>query len=416
MNRPLLFTLLGLSVAGNAALGYLTLRSTAAANSSTPNPARNGSAVASATSTPSKPGTNTTAALAEKIAAAQTNGDTKSVLQSLREAGLPEDIVRQVGYALVAQDMDRRRRAIFDWAAVPYWKNPRPTPEQQRAMRALDKERRDLLASLGLPLSPLEAAAVKRQFGDLSADKLAALQKIQQDYSEMQQDLWSSSREGTQMKPEERNAQMKLLREEQQRDIAAILSPTELQEFELRNSDTANRLRGQLRNLDLTEQEYRSLFAAQKTYDGGRGAEGVRTAEQLQNDVERWDALQSTTRSTLGDERYKQYLLGSAFAGRNAEAFFAERPTVTVDQIQSIARMNTSVLADLSRETNAPGLTPEERRNRATAIAQRYQAALTQLVGPDIAKELQARNLVTVPRNLNSGRVSFPAVGLPGGN
>jgi hypothetical protein len=415
MNRPILLAVLGLSIAGNAALGFLAMRRSAATSTGDFSPGAANSATAT------RPGASassakSTAALTHPIAAARTDDDFKSVLQSLRDAGLPEEVIRQVGYALVAQEVDRRRRAIFDFSAIPYWRRTSPSPDQQRAMRELEKSRREMIAALGLPPSAFETAAQKRQFGDLPADKLTALQRIQQDYSEMQQDLWMPPREGTAMTPEQRNAQMKLLREEQQRDIAALLSPTELQEYELRSSDTANRLRNQLRSVEVSEQEYRTLFAAQKAYDESRGPDGQRSLEQLEKDVARWDALQSTTRGALGDDRYKQYLLGSQLAGRNAEAFFAERPSITVDQIQAIARMNTSVMADLSRETNAPGLTPEERRNRAAAVAQRYQAALTQLVGPEVAKDMQARNIVSVPRNLGSGRIAIPAVGLPGGN
>lgn len=404
MNRSLLLSLLALSLAANAGLALHALRRpalAAAPSAAAPQPVATAKA-------PSR-------ALAPD--ASSNPDDLRAVAADLRAAGLPESLVRRVLQAIVADEFAQRRLAIYDDAATPFWKNASPTPEQNRAMRALDRERGALLADLGLGRSPEEVAARRRHFGDLSDAKLAALEKVQQDYNELRQDLFDQQRNGGGSRSQNSGVQMKLLDDEFRRDVEALLTPAEKAEYDLRSSETANRLRSQVRQLDLTEQEYRALFAAQKSYDDGRGnVEGPRSAEQVQGDVDRWDELQAAARGTLGDERYKQYLIGSQLAGRNAEQFFAERPTITVDQIQAIARMNTAIPVEMMREVNAPRLSNEERRARAAAIAQKYQEALAQLVGVDAARELQVRNIVSLPRGVSGGAVGLPAVRLPGGN
>lgn len=414
MNRSLLLSLLGLSLAANAGLALHSVRRATPSAGAAPSAASSPSTASRPTATPA------TAPSAARALSTETPGnasDLRGVAAELRAAGLSEAMVHRVMQSLVAEEFSRRRRAIFDPLAVPYWKSPMPTAEQTKAMRAIDRERREMMDELGLGRSPDELLARRRQFGDLPETKISAIEKIQQDYNELRRDIFEQQRSGG-SRGQNLSAQIKLIDDEQRRDIEALLSPAERLDYDLRSSETANRLRGQLRALDLTEQEYRALFAAQKSYDDGRGnVEGPRSAEQVQGDVDRWDELQAAARGTLGDERYKQYLIGSQLAGRNAEQFFAERPAITLAQIHAIARMNASLPAEMMREVNAPGLSPEERRARAGAIAQKYQDALTQLVGAEAAKEIQARNLVSLPRNIGGGNaIGLPAVRLPGGN
>lgn len=406
MSRILLLALLGVSLAANVWLALRAPHSTAtpervanapAARPTAPDPAAPSPARLLATDTP------------------RSAADLQGVAAELRAAGLPEALVQRVLQAMITEEFSRRRRAIYDFAAIPFWKTQAPNSEQSRALRALERERREMAAALGLPRSPEEIAARRRQFGDIPESKIAAIEKVQQDYNDLRQDIFEQQRTAS-ARGQNIGAQMKLIEEEFQRDLATLLSPEEKLEYDLRSSETANRLRGQLRSLDLSEQEYRSLFTAQRAYESVTFVEGARTAEQLATTVQRWDQLQTTARGALGDERYRQYLISSQFAGRGGDSFFTERANLTVDQIQAIARMNTTISADMMREVNEPGLSADERRTRAAAVTRRYQEALTNLVGADAAKELQTRNIVSLPRPTAGGTVGLPAARLPGSN
>lgn len=416
MNRPLLLALLALSLAGNAALGLYATRAPASGSSA---PAATTPAAAAATKSagPANPAAFS-AKLAAQVAAARTPEDFKSLTESLRAAGLPDSVISIVMQSIIGQEFSRRRRAIFDYASVPYWKNLNQTPEQRRATRALDKEMRDTIASLGFPPHPEIAAFRHRQYGDMPETKIAAIERIQQDYSDMRQEIYEAQRGGA-VRGQDLGAQIRLLEEEQRNDIAALLTPQEQLEYELRTSNASSQLRGALREVDVNEQEFRELYAAQKAYEAVEQASRGRppTLDERTAGLASWEQLQSQARGTLGDERYRQYLLSSQLNNPNARAFFNERPALTVDQMQAVARLVRSLPIEMQRETSAPGLSGADRGARVTALVDRARSQAIQILGPQHGQELLNQNLLPLPRTApgNGGIQQGVRLPIPGG-
>lgn len=101
---------------------------------------------------------------------------------------------------------------------------------------------------------------------------------------------------------------------EQKRDLEARLSPTERQAYELRQSSTAQQLRGKMTALNATEQEYLTIFPLQKACDeqfpvqnndpfgGGAGRDPAywkaRQAAEAQ--------LQAQIKAVVGEARYAE--------------------------------------------------------------------------------------------------------------
>ncbi|WP_415909098.1 hypothetical protein [Oleiharenicola sp. Vm1] len=405
MPRTALLSLLGLSLAGNALLGYFVVRHAAGgAGGAGATPV----AVAAPAASRSGPAPAAVAAeLTRKLAGPQTPASLREIAAQLRASGLSDAVVKLVMQSLVNEELTRRQRAIFDWAAVPYWKDPRPTPEQLKAMRELQKERQALLAALDLPLSTMEEAIRRRQYGNLSEAKIAALEKIQQDYRELRQEMFESQRGGSGGR--DLAAQQKLMQEEQERDIAALLTPEEKLEYELHTSNVSSQLRSQLRGVEVNEAEFRALYAAQKAYSAAT-AGGNATVEQREAGLGAWDAYQTAARGALGEERYRQFLVTSQLGNANAATFFSERPTITTDQIQGLARLVRAMPVEMQRELSAPGLTNEERQARLTAVTSRLRAQAVQILGEQYAQE--AENARILPMLRGPGAV-LPAVRLP---
>ncbi len=411
---PLLPVLLGLSLVANAALAWLVLRRPAAAG---PSSAPTGITTAAAPAKPAPTPGALSAPLVDRLAAARTPDELKGAVAELRAAGLPDSLIRMVVQAAVGEDFMRSQRAIFDISAVPYWRDPLPTPEQTKAIRALERERRALLADLGLPRSPAEEAMRQRQYATLPEAKAAALEKIQQDYNDLRQELYTAQRD---RRPEDWMAQEKLLREEQQRDIDALLTPTEKFEWELRTSNTAGAVRRQVAKVDVTEEEFRALFVAQRDYEqvaapGGR-VQGPPSPEQQDRALAAWDAKQAELRRVLGDDRYREVALATAGPGGNRmNEFFALRPEMRADQVTAVLRMAQSIPIELMRETNVPGLSADERRARAAAVQERHRADLTKVLGADAARDLIASGaLPTLSRPAGAPVPGF-RLPLPGG-
>lgn len=413
MNRSALLALLALSIAGNAALGLLLARRASL-------PAGGGAApatpVASAApkASPDKSSTLAAAAakLTEKLAAPRTGANLREIAAELRAAGFSDLLVKMVMQSLVNEELMRRQQAIFDWSAVPFWKEPRPTPEQQRAMRELQKERRALLADAGLPASPMEEAFRRRQYGGLPEAKIAALEKIQQDYNDMRQEMFEQQQRGGAVNGRDIAAQQKMLQEEQERDIAALLTPEEKTEYELRTSNTANQVRSQLRGIDVNEQEFRDLFAAQKAYEAAnpRATSGPASVAQLQSGLAAWDDYQRTAQTVLGADRYREYLLSSQLNGTTAKTFFAERPGITTSQIQDLARLTRTIPIEM-QQASAPGLSNDERRAQMAAASEKLRARVVQILGAQYAQEAETARVLPLPR---TGSTATPAVRLPG--
>lgn len=411
---PLLPVLLVLSLAANGALAFLALRRPVAAGpASSVATAASGAANAA---TNARPASGALAApLAERLAAARTPADFKEVVAELRAAGLPDSLLRLVVQAAVGEDFARRQRAIFDFSSVPYWREPTPTAEQTKAMRALDRERRALLADLGLSPSPFEQSVRQRQFGGLPEAKAAALEKIQQDYTDLRMELFSQ-RQGPN---EDRLAQERLLREEQQRDIEALLTPAEKLEWEVRTSGAAANLRRQLREVEVTEEEFRSLFAAQRSYEqvtqpGGSFPQGVRSIDQQEAALDAWDAQQAELRRVLGDDRYRKAALQSPNVfGSRLNEFIEARPQLGSDQVAAILRLPQAISVEMARANSGPGISADERRARTAAVRDRIRAELTQLLGATTAQELIATG--ALPGFGRPPGATPPAVRLPGG-
>jgi len=414
MNRTALFGLLALSLVANASLGFLALRrapgsagaTPAASVSAAPTVAKNSPGTASALSAAA-------AKLTEKLAAPRTGANLREIAAELRAAGFSDSLVKMVLQSLVNEELMRRQSAIFDWSAVPYWKESRPTPEQMRAMRELQKERRTLLADAGLPLSPIEEAFRRRQYGGLSETKAAALEKIQQDYNDMRQEMFEQQQRGGPTNGRDLAAQQKLLQEEQDRDIAALLTPEEKTEYELRNSNAANQVRSQLRGLDVNEQEFRDLFAAQKAYEAAspRQMGGPASVAQLQSGLAAWEDYQRTAQNVLGAERYRDYLVNSQLGNSAAKTFFAERPGISTSQIQDLARLTKTIPIEM-QSASAPGLSNDDRRALMAAASDKLRARAVQILGAQYAQEAENARVLQLPR---TGSNVTPAVRLPGG-
>lgn len=414
MNRTALLAFLVLSIAGNAALAWFVLRrAPAAAGTTTADAAV---AAPAGAKTPAAGAATVSAAaakLTEKLAAPRTGANIREIGAELRAAGFSDTLVKLVLQSLINEELMRRQQAIFDWSAVPYWKESRPTPEQMRAMRELQKERRTLLADAGLPLSPMEEAFRRRQYGGLSETKAAALEKIQQDYNDMRQEMFEQQQRGGPTNGRDIAAQQKMLQEEQDRDIAALLTPEEKTEYELRNSSTANQVRSQLRGLDVNEQEFRDLFAAQKAYEAAnpRQMNGPASVAQLQSGLAAWEDYQRTAQNVLGADRYRDYLVNSQLGNPAAKTFFAERPGISTNQIQDLARLTKTIPIEM-QSASAPGLSNDERRALMTAASDKLRARAVQILGTQYAQEAENAHVLQLPR---TGSTAMPAVRLPGG-
>ena len=310
----LLPVLLGVSLAANAALIATRIGSRGSVRAS------EASAVSRSAAAPVA-GESKAAGDEAGIAAALRSGDLEALRDQLRAAGVEEDLVRAlVSMRLWKRHEARMREINFGQASKEWWKQEDwsfggRTKEQREEMRSLQKQTQEEIERLlGPDPSPEKSNPwLARQYGFLPAEKREALIKLEQDYQELQMELQQDA--GSFRMPADQE-KLRFLEEEKKRDMAALLTPEELENYELRQSNTTSQLRWQMTRMNATEEEYRAIFAIRREFDEQYNLSdqfGQRSMSQAdwkkRNDAEK--AMREQIKAALGEERYKLYAYAS---------------------------------------------------------------------------------------------------------
>lgn len=205
----------------------------------------------------------------------------------LRSEGCPPAIIRALISARIQARYAERLRALRPKARDAYWRRQLfdrdgdLSPEARVARRALQREmNEEIKQALGADyesLNPYERAEQTREFGQLPSEKVAQIKAINSDYSELAAQI-NDRAQGVTLK--EDRTQLRLLDAEKRADLAAVLSPTELLEYDLRNSPSTAILRNKLSAFDATEEEYRALASIQLEFDRQYGLSHLSNEEQ----------------------------------------------------------------------------------------------------------------------------------------
>jgi hypothetical protein len=165
----------------------------------------------------------------------------------------------------------------LDAPPVPYWLKVNPVDgaeiERRNKRAALARENtyqlRELLGA-DLYCLPGDAAYDNRErlYGDLSLEKIAGIEAIKDDYRSLSDTIQMTSH-GTPF-PEIR-AQLKLLEQQQRADIARLLTPAELEQYERRSSWTAEILQWDLGAVFKKESEFEPNQDTGEREHGGEG-------------------------------------------------------------------------------------------------------------------------------------------------
>lgn len=239
--------------------------------------------------------------------------DFPDLVARLRAAGTPPTVVQSVVTALVDASHAARRAALrppVDGSV--YWKVlPFDATEGAADRRALANEHRKLLRDvLGPDMHAAEDAYHPdrrlRQFGQLPAEKVTQVRKLFADYDEMMDQAFAEI--PSRVSPEGR-AKTALLEREKRADLGRLLSPDELLAYDLRNSPSANALRGRLGSFDVSEAEFRALFPAQQAADAALAGmtRPFNTPEKQQQRAAVEQQLETGFRRALGEVRYAEF-------------------------------------------------------------------------------------------------------------
>jgi hypothetical protein len=312
--------------------------------------------------------------------------DLAAETKRLRAEGFPPSLVRAIIAAQVRERFATRRKPIeAALADRPYWLQSEPDPKLQAEMRALAKEERAALKELlGNDAESGPGGTLRRQFPNLAPEKIDQLAEIQERYNEKRNEVYESMR-GAASLPSDQD-KITALEKAARAEVAAVLSPQELEDYDLRTSRTAMNLRNSLSTFDPNEQEFRALYALQSAFNDqwGQMREGM-TQEQMRARSQADQELRSQIKLALGDARYADYQRSTDFNFRRTSQL-VERlglPPQTATDLYTLQRETQQRASEIRRD---PSLAPTDRVARVAALGTETQAKITAKLGAEGAE------------------------------
>lgn len=314
--------------------------------------------------------------------------DLPGLITRLRAAGFPPELIRAVVSAQLEMQFRERVNAIVGAVAeTPFWK-PEPTsslynPKFQEQISQIYRERsrlqRQLLGDEAFMNAGEATAAQRRQYGDLPKAKIDLLQRIVEDYQEMTSQVRSATQGIT--LPEDRE-KIALLEREKRADLAAILTPQELEDYEMRNSNTTMRLRQAMTLMDASEEEFRALYKIMQPLTdvinpptfGVSGADMARLRQEAQ--VKANEAI----KATLGEARFTDYQRANNYEYQQLVRI-AQRDNVSTEMIRSTYDLRDELIKESGRIYDDKELNPDEKRAALATLGQKTKAQIIGYLG-----------------------------------
>jgi hypothetical protein len=303
----------------------------------------------------------------------------------LRAAGYPASVIR----AVINQLLTERFAARSPAAGLPFWKRNAPTAESMAAQTALNNERRALFESLlgpdARPSAMLDADSRERRYGPLADGKIDAIAKIERDYQEISAESWAKRKGNAATDYATVMQTQQLMEKEKLADLAGVLTPEELTQYEMRTSMPAQALINNLRNVDLTAAEYAQLYQAQKDFAAANPPLGTMDAAVYAQRQLAQLALNEQVRAVLGDARFYSYLEGADHNYAVVAQALAKYPAVTPATTYQVYQLQTELQSQMAQTSRGGQMTPDQvevMRNTVTTYNSKLEAA----VGPEVAE------------------------------
>lgn len=247
--------------------------------------------------------------------------DLKGSIQRLRAVGCPEETIQDLVSAEVTRRYAEKSQAI--WRRTDedkYWvatnqEEMMAGSERSKQYAALEKERVALLTDL-LGFDPQKRQREEsgipdyrdRQLGFLPTEKREAVQRYLEEFQSKENDHYRRNRG---LYDAQERAERKELQAEKERGLAALLSPEEFRQWELRSSQMASQLQSEITTMSLTQPQYETLFSLRKQAgdslylwgDQANDSEARERSEQAKRQ------LVADIKASLGDDVAKEWEL-----------------------------------------------------------------------------------------------------------
>ena len=322
------------------------------------------------------------------------SSDLPTLIAQLRAAGFPPAVIQAIASARIEGQFSSRLRALAAQVEnAPFWRpsltsmsnNARFFEERTQIYRERARQLREVLGQEFIAsASPDASAQQQRQYGQLPPAKIALIERINDDYAEM----ISQVRLATNgiILPEDRD-KLALLEREKRTDLAAILSPQELEDYEMRSSPITQRLRSAMTWMNATEEEFRAVFRIQQQLGDpiNYAMMGVRPSINFQERQERDKQVASAVVSALGEKRAAEYERAQHYEFQQL-ARIVQREKGDLQAAITAFDLRASTAEGSIRIHNDRSLAPEQRLAALRELAQKTREQLSTTLGATAGK------------------------------
>jgi len=324
--------------------------------------------------------------------------DLRQYVANLRGVQCPEETIRDIIQAEVNRRYSpRERRLKVRPEDVPPWEAAAGYDRRagESKLRQLLEEKRSLLKDLvgiDVPVdmpTTLAGRSVEKfeaGFQALPEDKRDLARAIQERYWTQSDDI--KRRTLGFLEPEDRE-EFTRIKAERRAELAKVLTPRELEDYEINTSATASSLKSRLEGFNATDEELRKIFNFMQPLDEqfslSRRSPDPEDKEFNAKRAEAERTLQEQIRSVLGEERYAEYqrTRDPVYRSINSAGVEAGLPK---DSILQAYAAQKALQEESQRILVDPNLTPEARTQALQDMQANAQKTMLDLLGPDLAK------------------------------
>jgi len=331
------------------------------------------------------------------LASGLKKNDPAAVRDQLRALGVPEDVIRGMLHVIVYQKTHALQQQVTRAQSKPgaFWQiQPgmfsidQMTKDQRKALReSMHSAAHEMETLLGP--DPEDQNAFKTNF--LPADKAAKVRDLDRDYSDLRAEVMADAHDFRMPADEQ---QLAYLEQEKRADLAAMLTPEELADYDMRNSPTASRLRYQLMNqgFDASEAEYKAIYNAQKAIDDQFASNGPVPGSRVQAYQQAEQQANDQLRAELGEARYADYVHSQDPDYRALEAA-AQRFGLADTAVAQTYQLRDKALASSQIILNNANLTDDQRRQQLQELADQTRTQIQSTLGQTASDAYLARNM-----------------------
>jgi hypothetical protein len=319
------------------------------------------------------------------------SADLSTLVARLRAAGFPPAIVRAIVDAEIERQFSSRIKELTrELNETPYWKpdpsyyfgNSKLFEQISQIYRERSRVLRDLLGKDAFAYGSVDpTAAQRRQYGNLPQAKIDLVQRVNDDYAEMMGQV-RAAMQGITL-PEDRE-KLALLEREKHADLAAVLTPEELADYEMRTSSVTSRLRTAFTIMDASEDEFRAIYKIHEQYKDvlyPSVSSGFLGSDVMEKRREAAAAANEQVKAALGDARYAQYQRATDNDFQQLYRL-GQRDNVPYDTLVRAYDVRTTASEAATKIYDDRAMSVDEKRTALSNLARDTRAQLLSTLGP----------------------------------